>query len=163
MQSKTARLGRMARRTMLVCFCLTLGWAIWLIVAGGFDATILGIRVRSNNPRRVLVASACALVGYLVAGGTVRVSPFLNALARWTHDVRAPAWLGSRSDRRRRGGPHHGPRHQDRRWRRRIWIRQSGRSVARGRSESAAAMGRPGPVAQQPVDVHAARLPSLTR
>ena len=86
----------MARRTMLVCFCLTLGWAIWLIVAGGFDGTILGIRVRSNNPRRVLVASACALVGYLVAGGTIRVSPFLNALARGrTTFERRPGWVAA--------------------------------------------------------------------
>ena len=96
MQSKTARLWRMARRTMLVCFCLTLGWAIWLIVAGGFDGTILGIRVRSNNPRRVLVASACALVGYLVAGGTIRVSPFLNALARGRTTLeRRPGWVAA--------------------------------------------------------------------
>lgn len=81
---------------MLVCFCLTLGWAIWLIVAGGFDGTILGIRVRSNNPRRVLVASACALVGYLVAGGTVRVSSFFNALARGrTTFERRPGWVAA--------------------------------------------------------------------
>lgn len=86
----------MARRTMLVCFCLSLGWAIWLMVAGGFDATILGIRVRSNNPRRVLLASACALVGYLVAGGRVRVSPFLNALARGrTTFERRPGWVAA--------------------------------------------------------------------
>ena len=81
---------------MLVCFCLTLGWAIWLIAAGGFDGTILGIRVRSNNPRRVLVASACALVGYLVAGGTVRVSPLFNALARGrTTFERQPGWVAA--------------------------------------------------------------------
>ena len=86
----------MGRRTMLVCFCLTLGWAIWLFGAGGFDGTILGIRVRSNNPRRVLLASACALVGYFAAGGSVRVSPFFNAVARArTMFERRPGWVAA--------------------------------------------------------------------
>ena len=89
---------RSARRTLrvaaLVILCASLAWAIWLLVFGGFDRTILGLRVRSNNPQRVLIVSAVALIVYALAGGRVRVAPaesFLRSLLSVLS--RRPGWI----------------------------------------------------------------------
>ena len=77
MQSRFHFRRPVVRRVLLLLFALTLGWAIWLMVMGGFDRTLLRIRIRSNDPRRVLIVSACALLGYVLAGGAVPLSRFV--------------------------------------------------------------------------------------
>src|SRR5688500_8726313 len=62
------------RRTLLTIACAAAAWAAWLLIAGGFDATLLGIRIRSNNPRRLLLLAALALVAYRLAGGSFAVA-----------------------------------------------------------------------------------------
>jgi hypothetical protein len=63
-----------------------LAWVIILIIAGGFDTTILGLRIRSNNPYRVATLLTAALVAFVLAGGSVRglASSAFGALRRWT-------------------------------------------------------------------------------
>ncbi len=94
MKMRSALVHPVARRVCLLAFFLTLGWAIWLMVAGGFDGTVFGLRVRSNNPRRVMVASACLFVGYLLTGGRVRLAPFVDAWRRAAACLaRRPNWV----------------------------------------------------------------------
>ena len=64
------------RRFSLVVACASAAWAVVLTVSGGFNATVLGLTVRSNNPRRVLVIAVVALAGYFLAGGRIRRAPF---------------------------------------------------------------------------------------
>ena len=59
----------------------TLLWAIWITAAGGFITTIAGLRIRSNNPQRVLMITGTALGGYFLLGGGIPVAR-LTAAAR---------------------------------------------------------------------------------
>jgi len=63
-----------------------LAWLIVLIIAGGFDTTILGLRIRSNNPYRVATLLTAALVAFVLAGGSVRglARSAFGVLRRWT-------------------------------------------------------------------------------
>jgi hypothetical protein len=72
----------LARAAALAVCLLSLAWAAWIGIFGGFDRTLAGIRVRSNNPERVLLISAIALIGYLAAGGTVPASRAAAGLRR---------------------------------------------------------------------------------
>jgi hypothetical protein len=94
MPSDIGAVRRTLRVAALVILCASLAWTIWLFVLGGFDRTILGVRVRSNNPERVLIASAVALAVYGLAGGRVRVAPaasFLHGL--FSALSRRPGWI----------------------------------------------------------------------
>ena len=81
------------RRASVTIACVAAAWAAWLLIAGGFDATLLGIRIRSNNPRRVLLLAALALVAYRLAGGRFPV-------ARLAESVRHAAASLARQPRR---------------------------------------------------------------
>jgi dolichyl-phosphate-mannose-protein mannosyltransferase len=93
MQSES-RTRRIARRAMLAGFCVTLAWSVWLAVAGGFDGVVLGIRIRSNNPRRVFVASVGAFIGYILTGGVIRMAPLVGIARSAVATVaRHPGWV----------------------------------------------------------------------
>ncbi len=69
---------------------------MWLFLFGGFDRTVLGLRVRSNNPQRVLLGSAVALIAYLLAGGRIRVAPIRSGVRGVLIVLaRHPGWIAS--------------------------------------------------------------------
>lgn len=85
---------RRLRLALLFIFCISLAWAIWLLAFGGFDRTIVGVRVRSNNPERVFLVSAVALIAYVLAGGRIRPGRVIATLRNSTRVVaRHPAWI----------------------------------------------------------------------
>ncbi len=69
------------RAALLAIAGATLLWAIWIAKAGGFVTTIAGLRIRSNNPQRVLMITALAVAGYFLLGGVIRIAR-LTAAAR---------------------------------------------------------------------------------
>ena len=68
---------------MLAIGCAALGWALWLIAFGGFDHTVLGIRIRSNNPSRAVLTALLAMTGFLLAGGAISLIPILDRVRSW--------------------------------------------------------------------------------
>ena len=66
---------------LLTIAVASLLWAVWIALAGGFNTTIGGLRIRSNNPERVLIVSAIALGGYFLLGGSIPIAR-LTAAAR---------------------------------------------------------------------------------
>ena len=85
---------RLARTAALLVLGASLGWAFWLLAFGGFDRVILGVRVRSNNPDRVLVVSAVALIGYVLAGGRIRIAPLVLRVRSTARTLaRHPGWI----------------------------------------------------------------------
>jgi hypothetical protein len=75
------------RGGMLLLALIAAAWALSLSVFGGVNTSILGLRIRSNNPERVLVVAALALAGYFVFGGRLsrdRLRRSGSALARGT-------------------------------------------------------------------------------
>ena len=84
--------GSLVRGTMLAIACGTLAWGFWLLAFGGFDTAFLGLRVRSNNPRRVLLIALLALAGFFLAGGAIPASR--AAIRSWATSLsRRPFWL----------------------------------------------------------------------
>jgi Dolichyl-phosphate-mannose-protein mannosyltransferase len=71
------------RLAMLALACASAAWGIWLVVFGGFDITIIGVRIRSNDPRRLLLVAGLASVGFLLAGGTMPVRAGVTRLRGW--------------------------------------------------------------------------------
>jgi 4-amino-4-deoxy-L-arabinose transferase-like glycosyltransferase len=79
---------------MLAIGCTSIAWAVWLLVFGGFNRTVLGVRIRSNNPQRVLLVAAAATAGYFLAGGRVRPSRLLTPAGAGARGLeRRPAWV----------------------------------------------------------------------
>src|SRR5688572_16166336 len=70
------------RAAMLTIAGATLLWAIWITLAGGFITTIAGLRIRSNNPQRVLMITAMALGGYFLLGGRIPIARLIAAARR---------------------------------------------------------------------------------
>jgi hypothetical protein len=70
------------RAALLTIAVATLLWAIWITLAGGFATTIAGVRVRSNNPQRVLLVTAVALAGYFLLGGVIPIARLTAAVRR---------------------------------------------------------------------------------
>jgi hypothetical protein len=60
-----------ARVAMLAIACACLLWILWLLAFGGFDFRLFGLRIRSNNPQRVVIITLVALAGFFLAGGTI--------------------------------------------------------------------------------------------
>jgi hypothetical protein len=83
MSSEVLSVRPLVRVTMLAIGCAALGWALWLIAFGGFDHTVLGIRIRSNNPSRAILIAVLAVTGFLLAGGATFLSPILNRVRGW--------------------------------------------------------------------------------
>jgi hypothetical protein len=70
------------RAILLAIAIATLFWAVWISVSGGFITTIAGLRIRSNNPQRVLIFTAVALAGYFMLGGVIPVARLAAATRR---------------------------------------------------------------------------------
>jgi hypothetical protein len=82
------------RKTLLVIACASLAWALWLVVFDGFDFTLLGLRIRSNNPQRVLPITLVAAIGFFLAGGRIPVQRISDHLRGWAAAIaRRPGWL----------------------------------------------------------------------
>lgn len=75
------------RAALLTIAGATLLWAIWIAVAGGFVTTIAGLRIRSNNPQRVLVITALAIAGYFMLGGVIRTARLTAAARRSANTI----------------------------------------------------------------------------
>ena len=63
-----------ARVAMLLIVGATCLWSLWLLAFGGFDVTLVGARIRSNNPQRVFVITLIALAGFFLAGGRIPIA-----------------------------------------------------------------------------------------
>ena len=77
------------RAVLLTIAVATLLWAIWIALAGGFITTIAGLRIRSNNPQRVLVITAIALGGYFLLGGVIPLARLAAAARRFAKAIAA--------------------------------------------------------------------------
>ena len=75
------------RAALLAIAVATLLWAIWITFAGGFITTIAGLRIRSNNPQRVLMVTAIALGGYLLLGGVIPIARRIAATRRFANAI----------------------------------------------------------------------------
>ena len=64
---------RTIRRWTSLLTVAAAAWAVVLFVSGGLDATLLGVRVTSNDPFRPLVLAAISFLVYIRAGG--RLTP----------------------------------------------------------------------------------------
>ena len=77
------------RAILLAIAIATLLWAAWIGFSGGFITTIAGLRIRSNNPQRVLIFAAVALGGYFMLGGAVPVARLAAGTRRLARAVAA--------------------------------------------------------------------------
>jgi hypothetical protein len=77
----------MLRAALLAILCGSIGWAIWLVAVGGFNSTILGVRIRSNNPARVVFVALLALGGYWLAGGRLALGAPAARVRGWVQRV----------------------------------------------------------------------------
>jgi 4-amino-4-deoxy-L-arabinose transferase-like glycosyltransferase len=82
MFSLRATTRRNLRAVLLTIAVATALWAIWIALVGGFITTIGGLRIRSNNPQRVLVLTAIALGGYFLLGGVMPIRRLTLAVRR---------------------------------------------------------------------------------
>ena len=73
---------RNLRAVLLTLGVATLIWAIWISLVGGFITTVGGLRIRSNNPQRVLVLTALAFGGYFLLGGRIPIGRLAAAARR---------------------------------------------------------------------------------
>lgn len=90
------RARRSARTAALIVLCTSLAWTIWLVAVGGFDRTILGVRVRSNNPERVVIVSTLALIAFLAAGGRIPIRRAVLSLQSTARVVaQRPGWIAA--------------------------------------------------------------------
>jgi 4-amino-4-deoxy-L-arabinose transferase-like glycosyltransferase len=80
---------RNLRAGLLTIAVATLLWAIWISLAGGFITTVGSLRIRSNNPQRVLVLTAVALAGYFLFGGRIPLGRLAAAARRSANAIAA--------------------------------------------------------------------------
>jgi len=84
-------------RTAVARACLVLSaalglWALWLVVAGGFEVSLGGVSITTNEPLRPLLLASVAFAGFTAANGAARTRDRLaRILARV--DDRAAAGL----------------------------------------------------------------------
>ena len=89
---------RSARRwpsVALVVALVSAGCALVIGVGGGFDVTVAGLRVRSNNPVRPAALALVAALVWIVGVGVGPVVRRLTAMAAWLdreHVARAGSW-----------------------------------------------------------------------
>src|SRR5688500_1502432 len=90
----TERIRAVVRAATWVVACVSTAWSIWVFAVGGFDTTFLGLRIRSNNPQRILTIAVVALAGFFLAGGTVSPSRTGAAMRRYASRIAArPGWI----------------------------------------------------------------------
>src|SRR5262245_8588748 len=87
----TSRVRDAIRRTSGVLAAL---WTIWLLAQGGGSVTVLGLRVRSHDPIRPLMAAILAAAVFLLAGGRSTLVAWIDllrphAIAFWQSTLRS--------------------------------------------------------------------------
>src|SRR5215510_14666102 len=90
----TSRVRDAVRRTSVVLALLGALWTIWLLAQGGVSVTVLGLRVRSHDPMRPLIASILAAAVFFLAGGRSTLVAWIDlarphAIAFWRSTLRA--------------------------------------------------------------------------
>ena len=93
-----SRSRRLTQALLLGAAVASFVWVIVLYLTGGFDASLFGIRIRSNNPDRVLLVGSVALSSFILAGGWIRVRlPWRPAVRRLrglsVAIARRPGWI----------------------------------------------------------------------
>jgi hypothetical protein len=84
------------RVIMLALACAALFWALWLIVFGGFDVTVFGLRIRSNDPWRLVLLAGLASLGFLLAGGDIPLAALTTRFRAWAAALaRRPGWIAA--------------------------------------------------------------------
>ena len=73
----------LVRVAMVSLACASLVWALWLVVFGGFDVTLLGVRIRSRDPRRLVMLAGLASIGFFLAGGTIPLTALVTRVRAW--------------------------------------------------------------------------------
>jgi hypothetical protein len=89
---------QLARRALVGIACTALAWALLLYTVGGIDTTVAGLRVRSNNPTRVLLLSAIAAALFFAIGGRIRVpwrAGYETARRATAALVARPGWIAA--------------------------------------------------------------------
>jgi len=84
-----SRAGRQVRTAAIAIFGAAIVWTAVLLLAGGFDVTLAGLRIRSNNPTHVAMVAAAALAAFFLSGGSVRapLGKVARAIASLALDV----------------------------------------------------------------------------
>lgn len=77
----------LVRVSMVALMCASLAWALRLAAFGGFDVTVLGVRIRSQDPRRLVVMAGLASIGFFLAGGSIPVAAIVTRLRGWLAPV----------------------------------------------------------------------------
>lgn len=77
----------LVRVSMVALVCASLVWALWLVAFGGFDVTVLGVRIRSQDPRRLGLIAGLASIGFFLAGGAIPVAAIVERLRGWLAPV----------------------------------------------------------------------------
>ena len=89
-------LRRSIRTTALIILCASAAWAAWIAAFGGFDTTLAGLRIRSNNPQRVMILAAAALLVYFGAGGRIPLAlAVVRVRAVAAAAGRRPGWIAA--------------------------------------------------------------------
>ena len=82
------------RRAALIVACVSIAWTLWLFFFGGFDRTVFGVRIRSNNPQRLVFLAALALAVYVVNGGRIPLARVAAASRSGGQTLAGhPAWI----------------------------------------------------------------------
>jgi hypothetical protein len=96
---------RIVQRASLVIAIAGLIWAALLLVTGGFDILIAGLRITAHEPRRPLLFSAVALTVFILTGGDISlfsrlaarvhgaVNRVVSRLWRYAPSADLTAWL----------------------------------------------------------------------
>ena len=90
------RVRAVVRAAMAIVAVASIAWSVWVFAVGGFDTSFLGLRIRSNNPQRILTITAIALAGFFLAGGTLplaRLAAAARRRATWV--ARRPGWIAA--------------------------------------------------------------------
>ena len=84
------------RRALLAISSLSLLWALWLVVSGGVNVRLFGVRFRSHDPSRVAVVGFSALAAYLLAGGTTGLRAAAKRSRHFADQAgRRPGWAAA--------------------------------------------------------------------
>jgi hypothetical protein len=73
---------RRLRSVLLALACVCTVWSAWLLAFGGFTVSVFGRRIRSHEAWRVALVAIAAVLGYVLAGGTIPVRPAVARLRR---------------------------------------------------------------------------------
>jgi hypothetical protein len=79
--------GARVQRIVIVVAGLTMGWAVFIVLAGGVETTIMGVRIRSHDWRRPLGVGLAVVLTYFIVRAGLRVKPSWPRRSRWLDAV----------------------------------------------------------------------------